>query len=161
MKKTIQINIGGSVFFIDEDAYRTLSRYLEAIKQYLANNEDRDEIIKDIELRIAELLIEKRASETHAVSLHHIEEIIEVMGQPEDYRMDDDEEHVYAKKSSKKFFRDLDDRFVGGVSAGLAHYIGMDPVWMRLLWVLLVLAGAGSPIIVYIILWIIVPGART
>lgn len=161
MKKTIQINIGGSVFFIDEDAFQTLANYLEAIKQYLAKNEDRDEIIKDIELRIAELLIEKRISETHAISMHHIEEIIEVMGQPEDYRMDDDEEPVYTKKSSKKFFRDLDDRFIGGVSAGLAHYIGMDPVWMRLIWVLLVLAGFGSPILVYIILWIIVPGART
>ena len=161
MKKTIQINIGGSVFFIDEDAYQTLATYLETIKQYLANNEDRDEIINDIELRIAELLLEKRASETHAISLHHIEEIIEIMGQPEDYQMDDDEEQEFSTRGTKKFFRDLDDRFVGGVSSGLAHYVGMDPVWMRLIWVLLVLAGFGSPILVYIILWIIVPGART
>lgn len=161
MKKTIQINIGGSVFFIDEDAYQSLANYLEAIKQSLAYNEDREEIMKDIELRIAELLIEKRASETHAISLQYIDEIIATMGQPEDYRMDDEEEQMLHKKSNKKLFRDLDDRFIGGVSSGLAHYVGMDPVWMRLLWVLLVLAGFGSPILVYIILWIIVPGART
>src|SRR5699024_6423648 len=97
----------------------------------------------------------------HAISLHHIEEIIEIMGQPEDYRMENDEEQEFATRTTKKFFRDLDDRFVGGVSSGLAHYFGMDPVWMRLLWVLLVLAGFGSPVLVYIILWIIVPGART
>src|SRR5690625_1552509 len=161
MKKTIQINIGGSVFFIDEDAYQTLARYLETIKQYLANNEDRDEIMKDIELRIAELLLEKRTSEIHAISLHHIEEIIEVMGQPEDYRMDDDEEQVFTRRTNKKFFRDINDRFIAGVASGLAHYVGIDPVWMRLLWVLIVLAGFGSPILVYIILWIIVPEART
>lgn len=162
MKKTIQINIAGSVFFIDEDAYQSLANYLEAIKQYLANNEDRDEIMKDIELRIAELLIEKRASETRAISLNHIDEVIETMGQPEDYRMDDEEEEqVFSKSSNKKLFRDRNDRFIGGVASGLAHYIGMDPVWMRLIWILIVLAGVGSPILVYIILWILVPEART
>lgn len=162
MKKTIQINIGGSVFFIDEDAYQSLANYLDAIKQHLANNEDRDEIIKDIELRIAELLIEKRASETHAISLNHIEEIIETMGQPEAYRMDDeDTEQVFTKGVNKKLFRDINDRFIAGVASGLAHYVGMDPVWMRLLWVLIVFAGVGSPILIYIILWILVPEART
>ena len=162
MKKTIQINIGGSVFFIDEDAYQTLANYLDAIKQYLANNEDREEIIKDIELRIAELLIEKRASATHAISLYHIEEVIATMGQPEDYRMDDEEEErVYSSNANKKLFRDTNDRFIGGVASGLAHYIGMDPVWMRLIWILIVLAGVGSPILVYIILWILIPEAPT
>lgn len=163
MKKTIQINIGGSVFFIDEDAYQSLASYLDAIKQYLANNEDREEIMKDIELRIAELLIEKRASDTHAISLYHIEEIIATMGQPEDYRMDDEEEEerVYSRNATKKLFRDTNDRFIGGVASGLAHFIGMDPVWMRLIWVLIALAGVGSPILVYIILWILIPEART
>lgn len=162
MKKTIQINIGGSVFFMDEDAYQSLANYLDAIKQYLANNEDREEIIKDIELRIAELLIEKRASDTHAISFYHIEEVIATMGQPEDYRIDDEEqEQVYSRSANKKLFRDTNDRFIGGVASGLAHYIGMDPVWMRLIWVLIVLAGVGSPILVYIILWILVPEART
>src|SRR5699024_11986454 len=83
------------------------------------------------------------------------------MGQPEDYQMDDDEEQEFSTRGTKKFFRDLDDRFVGGVSSGLAHYVGMDPVWMRLIWVLLVLAGFERPILVYIILWIIVQVART
>lgn len=167
MKKTIQVNLGGSVFFIDEDAYQLLDIYLNKIKEYLSNNEDRDEIITDIELRIAELLYDKRTSKTDAITINHIEEIISIMGEPEAFRMDADTEEGNSftqnetGKANKKFFRDPDDRFIGGVASGLAHYIGIEPVWMRLLTVILVLAGVGSPIVVYIILWIVVPEAKT
>lgn len=161
MKKNIQINIGGSIFSIDEDAYQRLDKYLTSIKEYLINSDERDEIIKDIEMRIAELLLERQSSTQSAIELGHIEEIIEVMGQPEEYRLEEDDNIEYQTKSAKKFYRDTEDRFIAGVASGLAHYVGIDPVWMRLLWVFIVLAGVGSPIFIYILLWIIVPEART
>lgn len=161
MKKNIQINIGGSVFSIDEDAYQLLDRYLTSIKEHLINTEERDEIIQDIEIRIAELLLEKQVSTMHAIDINHVREVIEVMGQPEDYLLEDEDAPEFTTRTSKKLFRDTEDRFIGGVAAGLAHYVGIDTVWMRLLWVLIVLAGVGSPIIIYIILWIIVPEAIT
>src|SRR5699024_9180008 len=125
MKKTIQVNLGGSVFFIDEDAYQLLDIYLKKIKEYLSNNEDRDEIITDIELRIAELLYDKRTSKTDAITINHIEKIISIMGEPEAFRMDADTEEGNSftqnetGKANKKFFRDPDDRFIGGVASGL------------------------------------------
>lgn len=161
MKKNIQINIGGSVFSIDEDAYQLLDRYLTKIKEYLIYSEERDDIMQDIEMRIAELLLEKQVSALHAIDIHHVKEVIEVMGQPEDYRLEEEEAPEFTSRTSKKLFRDTEDRFIGGVASGLAHYVGIDTVWMRLLWVLIVLAGVGSPILIYIILWILVPEART
>src|SRR5699024_947165 len=133
MKKTIQINIAGSVFFIDEDAYLQLDNYLETIKVYLNNNEDCDEIIHDIEMRIAELLLEKQTTSNQAINIQHIHEVIKTMGQPEDYRMHDEnneEEVKSANWNTRKFYRDIDDRFVGGVASGMAHYLGIEPIWM-------------------------------
>lgn len=161
MKKNIQINIGGSVFSIDEDAYQLLDRYLTSIKEYLIHSEERDEIIQDIEMRIAELLLEKQASAIHAINIIHVKEVIKVMGQPEDYRLEDENVPEFTSKKNKKLFRDIEDRFIGGVASGLAHYVGIDTVWMRLIWLLIVLAGIGSPILIYIILWILVPEARS
>lgn len=162
MKKNIQINIGGSVFSIDEDAYQKLAKYLETIKVYLGPNEERDEIMQDIEMRIAELLLEKQTSFAAAITIQHVEEVIQTMGRPEDYRLEEEEVHAdFTYKPTKKLFRDKEDRFIAGVASGLSYYLGIDTVWMRLLWVLIVLAGFGSPILIYILLWILVPEART
>lgn len=174
MKKTIQINIAGSVFFIDEDAYLQLDNYLETIKVYLNNNEDCDEIIHDIEMRIAELLLEKQTTSNQAINIQHIHEVIKTMGQPEDYRMHDEnneEEVKSANWNTRKFYRDIDDRFVGGVASGMAHYLGIEPIWMRLIWVFLSLSivfkiklvyiNFGGAFFIYLLLWILVPAART
>jgi len=168
MNKTISINLGGFFFHIDEDAYQKLTRYFDAVKRSLSP-EGRDEIIKDIESRIAELFQERIKSEKQVISLTEIDDVIAIMGQPEDYKID--EETSYSSDSSytnttrtnksKKLYRDKDNAILGGVSAGFGHYFNIDPLWIRLGMVLIVIAGVGSPILIYLLLWIIVPEALT
>ena len=124
MNKTVTINLGGIVFHIDEDAYQKLSRYFDAIKRSLNNSSGQEEIIKDIEMRISELLSEKLLSDKHVIGLKEIDEVIAVMGQPEDYIIEDDskaESNYQAYKKSKKLYRDKDKGMIGGVAAGLSH----------------------------------------
>lgn len=168
MNKTVNINLGGMFFHIDEDAYQKLSRYFDAIKRSLSNSNGQDEIIKDIEMRIAELVSEKHTNEKQVINLKELDEIIAIMGQPEDYRIDnnDNEEPINTFYSSgaranKKLYRDKETGMIGGVAAGLGHYFGIDAVWLRLILVILVFAGFGSGIIAYIVLWIVMPEAVT
>jgi len=165
MKKTININLAGIHFHIDEDAYLKLSNYLDAVRRSLKNAEGSDEIMQDIEARIAELFTEKIDSDKQVISHRELDEVIAVMGQPEDYEMDedtDDEQATSTQKSgNRKLFRDIDNKYIGGVSSGLGHYLGVDAIWIRLIWILLVVGGFGSPILIYIILWILVPAAVT
>jgi phage shock protein PspC (stress-responsive transcriptional regulator) len=163
MNKTITINLGGIVFHIDEDAYQKLSRYFDAIKRSLNNSSGQDEIIKDIEMRISELLSEKLISDKHVIGLKEIDEVIAVMGQPEDYIIEDDskgEPAYQAYKKSKKLYRDKDKGMIGGVAAGLSHYFGIDVVWIRVV-SLLLFFGFGTGALAYIILWIAIPEAVT
>jgi phage shock protein PspC (stress-responsive transcriptional regulator)/uncharacterized membrane protein YphA (DoxX/SURF4 family) len=166
MNKTVNINLGGMFFHIDEDAYQKLSRYFDAIKRSLTNSSGKDEIIKDIELRIAELLNEKIKNEKQVISLTDIDGIIAVMGQPEDYIIEDEPksfENRYhnTTRRSKKLYRDNDKGIIGGVAAGLGHYFGIDVVWIRIALVLLIFAGFGTGFIAYIVLWIVTPEAHT
>ncbi len=166
MNKTVNINLGGIFFHIDEDAYHKLTRYFEAIKRSLSNSSGQDEIIKDIEMRIGELIAEKHTNDKQVINLREIDEVIAVMGQPEDYRLDNDDELAketppfYSPKASKKLYRDKEKGMIGGVAAGLGHYFGIDAVWIRILLVLFVWLG-GSGIIAYIVLWIVMPEAIT
>ena len=163
MNKTVTINLGGIVFHIDEDAYQKLSRYFDAIKRSLNNSSGQDEIIKDIEMRISELLSEKLISDKHVIGLKEIDEVIAVMGQPEDYIIEDDskgEPAYQAYKKSKKLYRDKEKGMIGGVAAGLSHYLGIDVVWIRVI-LLLFFFGFGTGILAYIILWIATPEAVT
>ncbi|HLV93444.1 MAG TPA: PspC domain-containing protein [Aequorivita sp.] len=171
MNKTVSINLAGTFFHIDEDAFAKLSHYLDAIRKSLKGTQGSEEIMQDIETRIAELFSEKIKSNTQVISLRELDEVIAVMGQPEDYEVDEEmfedssesESHSQsrANASHKQLFRDIDNKYVGGVSSGLGHYLGIDAVWIRLIWVLLVVAGLGSPVLVYILLWILVPPALT
>jgi len=163
MNKTVTINLGGIVFHIDEDAYQKLSRYFDAIKRSLTNSSGQDEIIKDIEMRISELLGEKLLSDKHVIGLKEIDEVIAVMGQPEDYIIEEEpksEPAYQAHKKSKKLYRDKDKGMIGGVAAGLSHYFGIDVVWIRVL-LLLFFFGLGTGVLAYIILWIATPEAVT
>lgn len=165
MNKTVNINIGGLVFHIDEDAYQKLTRYFEAIKRSLSNASGKDEIMKDIEMRVAELLAEKQKSEKHAVNTKDVDEVIVVMGQPEDYRIDDDAEEkapepFYPYTRSKKLYRDKDRGTIAGVCTGLGHYFGIDAVWLKILFLILFF-GFGTGFIAYIVLWIAMPKAIT
>ena len=166
MNKTVNINLGGMFFHIDEDAFQKLTRYFDAIKRSLSNSSGHDEIIKDIEMRVSELLNEKQISDKHVVGLKDVDEVIAVMGQPEDYIIEDDKTNEQSYRSStttstKKLYRDRDKGMVGGVSSGLGYYFGIDAVWFRLFFVLLVLAGFGAGFLAYIILWIVTPEAST
>ncbi|MDX1462036.1 MAG: PspC domain-containing protein [Marinirhabdus sp.] len=171
MKKTVNINLAGTFFHIDEDAFGKLSRYLEAIKKSLSDPQGKDEIIRDIEARISELFSEKIENHSQVISLKELDEVIAVMGQPEDYRVDEEMfedapnsgSHTKYRTSAshKQLFRDVDNKFISGVSSGLSHYLGLDAIWVRLLWILLALATSGTFIIVYILFWILVPPAVT
>ncbi|WOD42489.1 PspC domain-containing protein [Hwangdonia lutea] len=167
MNKTVNINLAGIFFHIDEDAYLKLQRYLEAIKRSFTDSQGRSEIIADIEARIAELFNERVQNDKQVIRIKEVDEVITIMGQPEDYLVDDEifedePKATYSSKSapSKKLFRDTDNSYIGGVSSGLGHYFGIDALWVRLAWVILIF-GAGTGILLYILLWILVPEAKT
>ncbi|WP_445734181.1 PspC domain-containing protein [Mariniflexile sp.] len=167
MNKTVNINLAGTFFHIDEDAYLKLQRYLEAIKRSFTDSQGRTEIIADIEARIAELFSERVQNDKQVIRIKEVDEVISIMGQPEDYLVDDaifeDEPqpaHERKSSASKKLFRDTDNSYIGGVSSGLGHYLGIDTIWIRLAWILL-LFGFGTGFLLYILLWILVPEAKT
>ena len=157
MKKTININLAGFVFYIDEDAYETLQKYLNNIRTYLGNTEGREEIIDDIESRIAELFSEKQKQ---VITLNEVNEVIEVMGQPEDYMSEEEpEEKTAGQQSSKRLYRDPDSTVLGGVCSGVGHYLNIDAVWIRLIFLAMIWSGVS--ILFYFILWAIIPKAET
>lgn len=168
MNKTVNINLAGVFFHIDEDAYLKLSRYLEAIKHSFTDSQGRSEIISDIEARIAELFSERIQNEKQVVGIKLVDEVITIMGQPEDYLVDDEifedepqPRQSYSSRTTKKLFRDTDNSYIGGVAAGLSHYFGIDAIWMRLLWILLTIGSGGTFILIYLIFWALVPEAVT
>ena len=166
MNKTININLGGYFFHIDESAYQKLRRYLDAIARSLSEDpQGKNEIIADIEARISELLSEKITDARQVVNDQDISDIIKIMGEPEDYADGEeaysDNSYQYTRRTSKskKLFRDGDDKFLGGVASGIAHYFDVDVIWIRLAFILLL--ASGFSIILYIILWILLPEAKT
>ncbi|TYA84288.1 PspC domain-containing protein [Seonamhaeicola marinus] len=167
MNKTVNINLAGIFFHIDEDAYLKLQRYLEAIKRSFTDSQGRSEIISDIEARIAELFNERVENNKQVIGIKQVDEVISIMGQPEDYLVDDEifeDEPTTTRRPksapSKKLFRDADNSYIGGVSSGLGHYFGIDAIWIRLAWIILIF-GAGTGVLLYILLWILVPEAKT
>nr|WP_298790651.1 PspC domain-containing protein [uncultured Allomuricauda sp.] len=167
MNKTVNINLANTLFHIDDIAFNKLKRYLESLKRSFAGTPGSDEIIADIEARIAELFLEKMENERQVITEKEVDEVINVMGQPEDYMVDEDifedeprTTQTRTTRRSKKLYRDMDHKYIGGVSAGLEHYLGLDALWIRLIFILLaVFTGFG--LIAYILLWILVPEAAT
>lgn len=166
MNKTININLGGFFFHIDETAYQKLKRYLDSIARSLSDDpQGKNEIISDIEARISELLSERITDARQVVNENDIEEVIAIMGQPEDYAEAEESyaesNYSYQRRSSnsKKLFRDGDDKFLGGVCSGIGHYFNVDVIWIRIAFILLIASGF-SPL-AYIILWILLPEAKT
>ena len=169
MNKTVNINLAGLFFHIDENAYAKLQRYLDAIKRSFTDAQGREEIIQDIEARIAELFSERVKNERQVIGISEVEEVINIMGQPEDYRIDEElfedepahKTYNSATSSSKKLYRDTDTSWIGGVCTGLGHYLQIDAVWLRIALVLLTIFSWGGFILIYIAFWIFVPEART
>ncbi|MBU1008919.1 MAG: PspC domain-containing protein [Bacteroidetes bacterium] len=164
MKKTFTINISGIIFHIDEDAYELLGQYLDKLKRHFGNTEGAGEIISDIEGRIAELLQQKIDSTKQVITLEDVKELIGLMGQPNE--MDDEQSDGHAEFSAnqtskpKRMFRDTENRKIGGVAAGLAAYLSIDVIWIRLLFVFLIFV-TGSGLVIYLALWIALPEALT
>lgn len=173
MNKTVTINISGLVFHIDEDAFKKLSNYLDAIKNSL-NTEGKEEILSDIESRIAEIFNERINGTAGVISLNDVDYVERQMGKPEDYRLDDENSDMggqtenkefysqqnYSTPRSKKLYRDGNKRVLGGVLSGIGHYFNIDPVWFRIIFILLIFLY-GLSFLIYPILWIIIPKAKT
>ena len=165
MKKTVSINLSKMSFTIDEEAYFKLRQYLDTIRGYFSDSEGREEIMADIEARIAEMLQEKITETYQVISLEDIDEVIGVMGQPEEYIDDDASEDSqgrsgYAFNSTRRIYRDPDGKVLGGVCSGLGYYFGFDPIWARLAF-LIAFFVFGTGILLYILLWVIFPKAVT
>ena len=156
MKKTLTINIGHSIFNIEEDAYDILNRYLDSIKNYFNKIDNDLEIIKDFELRIAENFSSKVSSSKQCIDLSDVKEVIEIMGSLDDFKEiynDTDTENVKEEKKSNKLFRDSSNRIIAGVCSGIAEYFKIDPIIVRVLFFIAVPLN----LIVYIIFWIGIP----
>jgi phage shock protein PspC (stress-responsive transcriptional regulator) len=170
MKKTNNINLGGYPFIIDEDVYLRLNDYLNTIEKHFKNSEGVCDIMTDIEARMAELFNET-LGDRKIITNTDLDDVVAVMGTPEQFGA-----HAYADqgysettrtthtahsvKTGRRFFRDSDDKIIGGVCSGIAAYWGIeDPIWIRLIAGFLLLSGIGF--FPYIILWIIIPSAKT
>lgn len=163
MKKTLTINISGTIFHIEEDAYEELQKYMVVLKNYFGKDDEGNEIFADIEARIAEIFTEKTGGKKQAVTLEWVEELIETLGTPENFSEEAGEEEPLAgqKTRKRKLYRDPEQTVIAGVCGGLSVYFNMDPVVIRLLVVLLTLLSSGAGIFVYLILWVAVPKAVT
>ncbi|WP_315012452.1 PspC domain-containing protein [Capnocytophaga leadbetteri] len=183
MDKTKNISLGGFSFLIEENAYTALSQYLAEVRQHLQHNSDRDEIIFDVEQRMAELLKDRTAN--REVIMHQdVLYLIEVLGKPEQYVEDEEadkatnaapEATAKAFSTNKPLYRDIDDCKIGGVLSGMAHYFNISPTMLRIAfavclilsfvvsyrWIFLFNGVSWVIIILYILLWMIVPAAVT
>lgn len=170
MNKTVTINISGIIFHIEEDAYLKLSQYLIAIKKCFSTDEGANEIMSDIESRIAEMLQGKVSAYKQVVLMSDVDYVINSMGKPEDFyegaQDNQSNEETYSSSAShqetskKRIFRDGDSKVLGGVCSGIGHYFGFDAVWMRIALLLLFFFG-GTGFLLYLILWIAIPEAKT
>ena len=174
MKKVININFQGRVIPIEETAYDMLKQYVDSLRLFFADEEGKDEIINDIEGRIAELFEEVLKKGSTCVTDADVNNIINSMGRPEDFEAEEDK--VHAKLASertsssasgeqtftgpgtgRKLYRDENNKILGGVCSGLANYFNIDPVVVRILFILFL----GVTFWVYLIMWIAVPSSSS
>lgn len=168
MQKTINVNLAGRIFYVEEDAYTALDQYLNEVKQHFSKFEDSAEILADIEARIAEQLLEGAKEANPIINKQAITQVIHTMGKPSDFT--DAEDGLKEKPSGaqydssttgqRRFYRNADDYILGGVASGIASYFDVDALWIRLLFVASTFLG-GYGILIYVVLWIIVPKATT
>jgi phage shock protein PspC (stress-responsive transcriptional regulator) len=163
MNKTIIININGIVFHIEEDAYEVLKSYMTEVKRHFAYSADSVEIVTDIENRLAEMFTQRLAEHSkQVIVLTDVEEITSQMGRAGDFEDDADNDALNAErlKSSKTLYRDGEDKLVAGVCAGLGYYFDVETKWVRIITIIAILSS-GIGLLPYIILWIVLPIAKT
>ncbi len=186
MKKNISINLQGIIFYIEEDGYEQLSRYLASIRKYFSTYEGHEEIVADIEYRIAEIFSSRLSPAKQVITQEDIQYLIARMGNVTDFELQDEVEEeaaytsgagaatggaaagagaaAYAAPGARRLYRDINRKVIGGVCAGIANYLNIDIVWIRLFFILLVVLGivsagvsAATGIIIYVVLWIAMP----
>ncbi len=164
MNKIEYINLGGIPLAIDLDAAEVLQNYLHELDDYFGKSEYADEIINDIELRMAEL-IEESMGTRKVANMEDIRKAISVMGRPDQFDNADskeaDEEYREEHRYRRKLYRDPDEKVIAGVCSGVAAYFDInDPIWVRLAFVIFTLTG-GAGVLLYLILWAIMPKAKS
>ena len=171
MNKTHTINISGIIFHIDENAYESLKGYLNTIRSYFKDSDSCEEIMTDIEARIAEIFTGRINNAKQVVLMADVDHMIAIMGNPEVFKNEDgfEPDNNYKETSStnsaepntrKRIFRDGDDKVLGGVCSGIGSYFNFDPIWIRLAFAVSFFFF-GSGLLFYIILWLVIPKART
>jgi phage shock protein PspC (stress-responsive transcriptional regulator) len=169
MKKTLSIHIKGFPFIIEEIAYTRLENYLNRLKSALKGQEGADEIIEDIEIRIAELLNAKTTQFKQIIEDSDIIDVLNTLGDPSDYAENDEKPHVeennYSSSNSneqneRRLYRDTENSYIGGVCSGLASYFSIDVTIIRLIWLVAFLIG-GVGFLLYLVLWVIIPKANS
>ena len=171
MKKIININLSGRVVPIEDSAYEKLQEYIESLRRYFANEEGRDEIINDIESRIAELMSEKVRKGADSITDVDVNEIANSMGRPEDFEGEEIREQSFSSsgaaqqfaqtesspKAKRRLYRDTSDKFIGGVCSGIAAYLNVDPAIVRVLFAIIILGTWFFGLLAYVIMWIVLP----
>ena len=168
MKKTLTINLNNTVFHIDDDAYELLQSYLAEVSHHFKSEAEKADIMSDIEARIAELFSEKMDKQKNVITIDDVDTVITIMGKPSQF-VDDEEEEAQQeaqadtakKKTHKKYYRDTDNQLLSGVSAGLAAYLNWDVALVRIIFVVLAFVTSGTFVLIYLLMWLIVPKAET
>lgn len=186
MKKTSIFNLGGNACYIDDDAAEVLRNYLDELRRHFGDNPSTDEVMNDIEMRLWEIFNEHKRYGMQVVSMREVEEAMAILGKVDDFgtiegnttenenkateaSAQPDEpasgsgSQEYSEKDfiRKRLFRNPDDKVIGGVASGLAAYLDIQSVWARILFVLFFLFSGGIVLIIYLVLWIVIPQART
>ena len=159
MKKTVNIAIGGCSFIIDEDAYIALDNYLDRFRTAMNDSAGGDDVMEELEGRIADLMKQKLVSR-EVVNLKIVEEIIAQIGYPEGYNEGSETNNDENMNAPRKFFRDSEDKKIAGVCSGLALYLGIDVVFVRIIFLVALICGTAG-FWAYIIFWVVAPETRT
>ena len=161
MNTTKNIHLSHIKFTLDEEAYIILNSYLKNLSIAFSSNSSKDEILNDIESHIAELFSKYNDSD-RVITILQVNEAITALGSPEELSIEEVESDNSNKLSKKKFFRDIENSYFGGVASGLSHYFGISPSWMRIIFILLFFSPIPpGTILIYCIMWIVVPSAKT
>ncbi|MDR0295895.1 MAG: PspC domain-containing protein, partial [Prevotellaceae bacterium] len=161
MKTTIKVSIGRLAFNMDSDAHQRLKDYLDRLEQHFAYKESGKEIVSDIEERLSELLAARLSEPGQVITMAMVEEVIAIMGTPDD--MEDTTPPVapLSEPRGKRLYRDVEHKLIGGVCSGLANYFNTDTAVVRLVFIIFFFVPLLPSLLVYLILWIVVPAART
>ncbi len=168
MKRTIQINLAGTIFNIDDDAYEILRDYLNAVERQFMSSVEGREVINDLEMRMSELFTERLKPLRQVIAADDVREVLKVLGAPEDiggrretgsHYSQNYSGHYRDSRRSRRMYRDGQDKSIGGVCSGLAYYFNTDPLLLRILFVIGLFMGFGF--LLYLILWIALPAANS